>query len=203
MKKPPPPEILRLLEFHALGKRVLKVYEASQPLADGQRRRGVAQWFNTKLGLQRDQVDKARQFAAMYSDEEVNVLCNLASKDGGRTITKSHVIRLMSVRNKRQRSQLAKQVVREQWTVQQLGAEITRQGKSSRGGRRPKRPATVGEALEQVQRMAQRWERWVEMMSDQDDASNVGIGDLPVSVARALAKMSEAAKSAVRGFRPQ
>lgn len=197
MKKPSPPEIRRLREFHALGKRVLEVYEASQPLADGKRRRGVAQVFNHRLGLLRDHVEKARQFAAMYNDEEVNTLCNLASRDGGRPITKSHVIRLMSVRNKRQRTQLAKQVVREQWSVQRLGSEICKRGKSSQGGRRPKRPTTVEEAMEQMQRMVRQWERWVEMMSDQEDVSGVGIGDLPVSVARALAKMSAAAKSAV------
>lgn len=201
MKKPPPPEIRRLREFHALGKRVLRVYEASQPLADGQRRRGVAQAFNRRLGLQRDQVDKARQFAAMYSDEEVDKLCNLASRDGVRPITKSHVIRLLAVRSRRERHKLAKQVVNEQWSVQRLGIEICKRGKVSNGGRRPKRPATVEKALEQIQRMAHRWERWVEMMSDQDDASGVGIGDLPVPVARALAKMSATTKSAVRGFR--
>jgi hypothetical protein len=189
-------EAKRIREFHTLGKRILKVYGASQPLADGNRRRGVAQAFNRTLGLQRDQVDKARQFAAMYSDEEVEALCELKSASDGKRITKSHVIRLLAIGNRRERHKLAKQVVREQWSVQRLGAEITRQGKSSEGGRWPKRPSTVGEAMGQIQRMAQQWKRWVEMMSDQDDASGVGIGHLPKAAARAVAKMRAAARSA-------
>lgn len=196
MKNFPAPEVRRLREFHALGKQVLKVYETSEPLASGSRRRGVAQTFDRRLGLKRDQVDKARQFAAMYSDEEVDALCELVNRSDRGQITKSHVIRLLAVPSKRQRDKLAKLVVREQWTVQRLGAEITKEGKSSQGGRRPKRPATVDEALGQIQRMVRQWERWEEMMSENGGASGVGIKDLPVAVARAVAKMRAAARSA-------
>ncbi|ADB18068.1 hypothetical protein Psta_3404 [Pirellula staleyi DSM 6068] len=196
MKKPPPPEIRRLRKFHALGKKVLQVYETSEPLASGSRRRGVAREFDSRLGLKRDQIDKARQFAAMYSDKEVDALCELVNRSDQGRITKSHVIRLLAVPSKRRRDELAKLIVREQWTVQRLGPEITKEGKSSQGGRRPKRPATVDEALGQIQRMVQQWERWVEMIEDKDDTKGVSIGDLPVQVARAVAGMSKSAQAA-------
>ncbi len=201
MKNFPAPEVRRLREFHALGKQVLKVYETSEPLASGSRRRGVAQTFDRRLGLKRDQVDKARQFAAMYSDEEVDALCELVNRSDRGQITKSHVIRLLAVPSKRQRDKLAKLVVREQWTVQRLGAEITKEGKSSQGGRRPKRPATVDEALGQVERLVRQWERWVEMMADDGGASGVGIKDLPGAVARAVAGMSKSAQAAAMATR--
>jgi hypothetical protein len=196
MKNFPAPEVQRLREFHALGKQVLQVYEASEPLASGSRRRGVAQTFDRRLGLKRDQVDKARQFAAMYSDEEVDALCELVNRSDRGQITKSHVIRLLAVPSKRRRDKLAKLVVREQWTVQRLGAEITKEGKSSKGGRRPKRPANVEEALGQIQQMVRQWGRWEEMMSDDGGASRVGIKDLPDAVARAVAKMTKSAQAA-------
>lgn len=193
-RKSEPPETKRLRQFHELGKKVLAADKQSKPLAGGKRRRGVARRFMKTRGLQRDQVDKARQFAKMYTDHDLKELCSLQSEDGSRRITKSHVIRLLAVRSKRTRAKLAKQVVRYGWCVQRLGQEVTKSGKSSRGGRRPKRPATVDEALGQIERMAQRWTNWVQMMEDSDGDQEVGITDLPGPVTRAVSRLTRSAE---------
>ena len=189
-----PAETKRLREFHTLGKQVLEADKGSDPLAGGKRRRGVAKQFQNKQGLKRDQVDKARQFASMYSEQELNELCSLNTEDRTKRLTKSHVIRLLAVRNKRSRMKLAKQVVQDGWSVQRLGQEITKSGKTSQGGRRPKRPATVDEAKHQIKSMVQQWVKWMEMMDDSDGDQDVGIEDLPKSVVRTLARMTKSAE---------
>ena len=190
-----PPETRRLREFHALGKKVLEVDRDSEPLAGGRRRRGVAKQFQKKRGLSRDQVEKARKFAAMYSEEELEALCSLNVSRTGKSVTKCHVIRLLAVHSKRTRRRLEKQAVRHGWSVQRLGQEITKSGKSSQGGRRPKRPATVDEALGHIERLAQQWVRWAEMMEDSDGDESVGTKDLPGPVALAVGKMTRSANS--------
>ena len=125
----------------------------------------------------------------------MDALCELVNRSDRGQITKSHVIRLLAVSSKRRRDMLAKLVVREQWTVQRLGAEITKEGKSSQGGRRPKRPATVDEALGQIQRWVRQWENWVEMISDLPSINAVSTADLPKHLLRAVEQVSAAAKA--------
>ena len=188
----------RILEFHRLGKQVQRDDQKAAIRMDG-KHVGVSKRFCKRLGVGRDQIEKARKFVKLYTDEEVRVFCKLG--ENGKQLSKSHLIRLLAVPSRRSRHKLARLAAEQGWSVQRLGQEIKRLGKNHPKGRRPKRPATVDEALGQIQRMVQQWERWCKMMKDKNDKRGVSIGDLPVQVARAVAGMSKSLQAAAMATR--
>ena len=78
-----------------------------------------------------------------------------------------------------------------------MGEEITViQGSRSSGGRRPRGPDSVEDAVAQVTKMCERWSRWYEgydstERKDKTPAKNrIEVDDLPDSVRKSLKRVS-------------
>ena len=73
-----------------------------------------------------------------------------------------------------------------------MGEEVTViQGSRSAGGRRPRGPDSVSDALAQIVKMSERWGRWYEgFEQNQDETTGVSLENLPkpVRVRMAAAK---------------
>jgi hypothetical protein len=99
--------------------------------------------FAERLGVRRDYVDKARQFASKYNNKQFDDLCALRRPDG-MPLGRKHVVFLLSVKDKRQRARLQRMAADEAWGTRRLGEEITAiQGSQSSGGRRPRKTKCV------------------------------------------------------------
>src|SRR6185436_18409035 len=93
-----------------------------------------------------DTLRKARQFADPvegYTAKELKELCVLIDQVQScqdprlPLFTKTHVIRLLSVRSRTQRKHLQQKAVRQAWSIAQLKGEIAkRYGTRREGGRR-------------------------------------------------------------------
>lgn len=105
-----------------------------------------------------------------------------------------HVVALLSVEDKRHRGSLQRRAAEEGWGTRRLGEEITAlQGSRSLGGRRPRRPDSVKDAVVQIVKMCERWRRWYEWFEFEDD-EEVSLGDLPKSVSGRLASATTTIK---------
>jgi hypothetical protein len=86
-------------------------------------KRDVMVKFAAKLGLRRDAVERARQFAREFSKKEVYEICKLCRKHNfplGVTL----ILRTFAVKNRKKRMALIGRVIREGWTQARLSAEI-------------------------------------------------------------------------------
>ena len=105
------------------GVRVLKADRHSTKRGTGRRHWGVYEAVHDATGAARDEIEKARKFASMYSRSELKELCTLGGSRG-RRLNKSHVIRLLGVANKRRRAKLARLASEQGWSVRRLSDEI-------------------------------------------------------------------------------
>jgi transcriptional regulator with XRE-family HTH domain len=177
----------QLRDYYQLGLKVLEA-DRKNPIKL-MYSRGVSMDFAKRLGVSRDYVDKARQFASKYTEEQLDVLCALRRPDG-MPLGRKHVVYLLSVKDKRQRARLQRRAAEEGWATRRLGEEITvLQGSQSSGGRRPRGPVSVDDAVAQIFKMCERWGRWYAGVESEDEGA-VSLGDLPKSVSDRLASVS-------------
>ena len=181
-----------LRDLYQLGRIVLHVDLSSAKLGQGVRNWGAYEQVHQKTGLSRTGMEKARLFANYYSPDELDWLCHLGSNKG-KPLTKSHVMCLLNVPERRKRTSFAKRAAAQGWSVQQLGAEIRKTlPRRSRGGRQPPRPRTVDDALVAIERASKRWRRLYRVLnrSDRDnDSPGVSWEDLPRAVRTSLNKV--------------
>ena len=155
----------------------------------------VSQDFADRLGVGRDYVDKARQFASSYTEKQLEELCSLRRPDG-MSLGRRHVVALLSVKDKRQRRSLQRRAAEEGWGTRRLGEEITvLQGSGSSGGRRPRGPDSVEDAVAQVIKMCERWGRWYEGFDITADEDSISLKDLPKPVREALMRATAEIKT--------
>ena len=111
----------------------------------------------------------------------------------GMPLGSRHVVGLLRIKNKRDRKRLQRKAVVEGWSTRQVAAEISKLlSTGGSGGRRPKTPKTVDDALMQVQTMTNRWSRWYAGFDSQQDdeqkqdTSRIELDDLPEPIRKQL-----------------
>jgi hypothetical protein len=182
--------IKELQDLYQLGLEVLEA-DKSNP-----RKRayslGVSVEIAARIGRSRDYVDKARKFASTYTKADLKELCRLRRPDG-MPLGPRHVIGLLRIKNKRDRKRIQRKAVVEGWSTRQVAAEISKLlNTGGLGGRRPKTPKTVDDALMQVQTMTNRWSRWFtgfdrrQNDEQEQDTSRIGLDDLPEPIRKQL-----------------
>lgn len=189
-----------LRAYYQLGQKVL---EADEKNPNRQvYSKGVTIKIAKRIGKARDYVDKARQFASGYTEDQLDDLCAQRRPDG-LPLGRRHLVALLSVKDKRQRKRLQRMTAEQGWGTRRLGKEITSlQGSQSSGGRRPRRPDSVSDALSQIVTMGERWGRWYEGFErEEDKTAGVSLESLPkpirvrmVAVAAEIKKLEVAAQ---------
>jgi hypothetical protein len=113
-----------------------------------------------RLELHPEMLRKARAFAAAYPEERLDRLFKLC-RQHRYALGVSHVIRLLSVPDKRRRTALQRRVVTEAWSYAELEFAILKeQGiRSPTVGRRRRVPADGHEACLQLARLCEQWRR--------------------------------------------
>ena len=107
----------RLRQFYELGRQVVAA-DAANPIK-GEYSRGVVQKFADKQGRSRDNIEKARQFALAYTEEEFEELATARNPDG-LPMGAAHITLLLRIKAKKQRTALQKKALREGWSFEQL-----------------------------------------------------------------------------------
>ena len=170
--------VKKLRAYYQLGQKVLEADEKNPKR--GAYSKGVTIKIAKRIGKARDYVDKARQFASKYTEDQLDDLCAQRRPDG-LPLGRRHLVALLSVKDKRQRKRLQRMAAEEGWGTRRLGEEITAlQGSQSSGGRRPRRPESVAGALAQIVTMGERWGRWYEGFErEEDKTAGVSLENLP------------------------
>jgi len=144
--------VKELQNFYQLGHKVLKADQKNPH--KNKYSLGVSVEIAARIGRSRDYVDKARKFASTYTKAELDELCRLRRPDG-MPLGPRHVIGLLRIKNKRDRKRFQRKAVVEGWSTRQVAAEISKLlSTGGSGGRRPKTPKTVDDALMQVLTMS-------------------------------------------------
>ena len=141
---------------------------------------------------------KARQFAKLYSPEELKELCSLKSPDG-KPLGIGHVYELIQVKKRGDRKRLQEAAAKHCWSSRKLkekrkhkhGYQV-----ATNVGRKPRRAANSDEALLQLAHHADQWTRWADALSPQkdDQTAEFTLKELPTSVGDKLKVVTEAIK---------
>ncbi len=140
--------------------------------------------------MPKDTLRKARTFAARYSAEDLDELCDLRRNDSELPLHWGHVQYLITVANKRARSQFAKQAAKNSWTAPQLYAEIRRHRKKPSGvggGREINIPEEPIDCLRDIASRVEPWRRRCEQYS----AKLTALGPKAKSVTSLLDEIAE------------
>jgi len=184
--------VRQLGEFYRLGLRVIKA-DQKDPKRP-KHGKGISLRFAEELGVERDYIDKARTFASKYSQKEFEELCSLRQPDG-MPLSRKHVSFLLSVKDKDKRKRLQRRVAKEGWGTRRLGEEITKvEGRQSSGGRRPRAPETVDDALTQTVKMAESWLHWYGAV-ESTEGETPSLRDLTATVRKRLSEAMEKMES--------
>ncbi len=158
----------KLRKYHALGQEILAACERANP--DGKSySKGVIQRFAEKLDRSREYCDKARQFAGVYDEDDLDILCDLRNSKK-MPLSTDHVRKLLRVENLELREELQAEAADNDWGSKRFAAEITKRiGKSSEIRRGPTRPKTRYDALAHIEKMSDGWLRWFDGLQEPGD----------------------------------
>jgi hypothetical protein len=108
-----------------------------------------------------DSVPKLRRIATEYTLAEIRTLVRRV-RESGSNFGPTRLIRLLGIRNTRQRQRLQEEALRHNWSVKRLVVEIqcTRGTRRSYVGRKPSIPRTRLACLEALHREVLSWRRW-------------------------------------------
>jgi len=110
-------------------------------------------------------------------------------------LSRKHVSFLLSVKDKDKRKRLQRRVAKEGWGTRRLGEEITKvEGRQSAGGRRPRAPETVDDALTQTVKMAESWLHWYGAV-ESTEGETPSLRDLTATVRKRLSEAMEKMES--------
>jgi hypothetical protein len=141
-------------DFHAIGRGSLDRHPG------GRMPYGGVTAEAERVGLHPEMLRKARAFAAAYREEELGQLFKLCRRHRY-ALGVSHVIRLLSVPDKRLRTAMQRRLVTGDWSYADLEFEILKeQGiRSPTVGRRRRVPSDGHEACLQLARFCEQWRR--------------------------------------------
>jgi hypothetical protein len=184
--------VQELRDYYQLGLDVLKADRKNPNKRTYSK--GVSLEFAERIGKARDYVDKARQFVSKYTEKQFEELCSLRRPDG-MPLGRRHVVALLSVEDKRQRTRLQRMAAKEGWGTRRLGDEITAvQGSRSSGGRRPRGPESIVGALVQIVKMSESWGKWCRGFESEQGGDGISVNDLPPSIKTKLMGVSSEMK---------
>ena len=144
--------IRKLRRYHHLG----------QP-GDPKKRRSTVE-LAAKSGIGVNTAFKARAFARLYTQSELDALCRRRRPDD-LPLNWAYVPYLLTVKDKRQRAQFEMQAAKLGWTAPELYAEIRRKLPTQRkpgGGWPPNRPRISGSGLSRIIQESKTWLRYCE-----------------------------------------
>jgi hypothetical protein len=144
--------IAKLESFHAIGRETLDAYRDRLP-------HGVAPVLAERHGMHPEILRSARRFASPardgYSRKDLDRLVGRMRRYRF-ALHRSHLIKLLTVRDRDERSRLELDVIQGRWSRRQLDFELRlRRGKLMHAGRRPRQVATSEEAALSVLRAAE------------------------------------------------
>lgn len=155
-----------------------------------------------RRGMNPETVRQARQFAEIYSEEEMEALCHQVMEKQADAephqpiFTRTHVVRLLSVGPKRRREALLRKAIEECWSCSRLENEISkRMGTRREGGRRPRIPNSLSDFYADLEKMCEAWRRWraeLERSPGEGRDKHVQLDDLPGRLRRPIIDVSEA-----------
>ena len=175
--------VASLREFHRMGAEARK-----RAPNTGVYSPGVSIQLAAKYGISRGLVDKARAFAVMYDEADLEELCGLRNSQG-MPLVRGHVIHLLSIKDRRQRRAFQRKAIQHDWSVRQLVAEIRKRfGKSGKGGRKPPKPESLSDALQQIVRLSEPLLRWYRELEKQAVGGGFSLTNLPKPVEQHLQK---------------
>jgi hypothetical protein len=195
--------VRNLRDMHRLGQELLSKYPIGQ--TSGQR---AMQTEAAARNTNTDKLFKARVFADAtrgYSPMELQRLCD-ACKRHRRALGFGFIVRLLTVRNKLERSKLQRQVIVERRSLSQLKSELTsRYGHRRQAGKRPK----IGSVADLVSEMGTRaiwWRRVRRLLRPEPEHKaprwHLTLAQLPediqrpfVAAAKALKRLEDAVKA--------
>lgn len=148
--------------FWALGKQSKVRRDAAE--ARGKLGYGAkAEWLaaeGKRMNLNHDLVPKAWRVADEYTGHEIDGLVKLAGKHRS-GFGPSHLVKLLSVRNRKKRDRLAVAAIEGGWSSTEVVRQIqARQPRRKGVGRRPKVPAGEKALLSKLVSVSEAWERW-------------------------------------------
>ena len=185
-KTPPPvrsssPPLGSIRDFYELGTKFLKA------AGDG-RSPGTAEKLAEKYGYSQVAVYKARQFAKMYNEDELEELCSLGESEG-QPLGIGHVHQLIQVKSAGERKRLQKAASKNCWSSRKLKEQRKHKHGykvATKVGRKPRRAANSDEALLQLAQHADQWLRWADALAttlpEEDPSDQFTLGDLKESV---------------------
>jgi hypothetical protein len=195
-KTPPPvrsssPPLGSIRDFYELGTKFLK--------ASGRERSpGAAEELAKEHNCSQVTLYKARQFAEMYSQDELKELLSLRKPDG-QPLGIGHVYQLIQVEGRGDRKKLQKKAARNSWSSRKLKEERKHKHGykvATKVGRKPRRAANSDEALLQLAQHADQWMRWADALAttlpEEDPSDQFTLGDLKESVRDRLKAVTSA-----------
>ena len=187
-----------------------RAYEVGQILREsvprGQWAKHEVQKLAAKHGYSEEMGRRLRQFATVYSEADLDRLCDLCEQHG-RALGISWVVKFVTIANRQDRRQIEKDTIQGRWTHVQLERELRHRFRRERGtrGRKPKLPSTKIEALEQVEAMAYTFVRFADRLRKERPkwlSKQVGT-DLTQAVAALTTLQTSAAQSLSRSHPSQ
>ena len=189
--QPSSPPLGSIRDYHELGTKFLNA-------TGGERSPRKAEELAEKYNCSEVGLYKARQFARMYSQDELEELCSLGESEG-HPLGIGHVHQLIQVKATGERKRLQAAAAKNGWSSrklkemrkQKLGYEVV-----TNLGRKPRRAAGVDEALLQLAQRADQWKRWVEALSPAGDdrTTEFDLGELSDTVRDKLKAVTNAAR---------
>ena len=151
--------------------------------------------------LNPDTIRKLRQMVEPdgYTQVEFEELCRLCFAHN-HPLGRSHVFKFMTVPRGSQRRAFQSQAIKNGWTMGRIRQELRRQfGHRRQGGRRPRLPVNVPDALSQLDEMCLAWTRWYDLLAEAPDRrkKRCKLSDLPDPVHGRLVQ----AKDTIRDLR--
>ena len=146
----------QLRAYHALGRKVLA------RIKDGPLDAATLRQLDEETGYGFDNIRKARLFARVYTEEQLDELCALRTPRG-MPLPWRHVQQLLMVPPGEGRDALQRKAAERGWGLEELAAAIpgkVRRGQTRREGGRPfLRPRTVADGLRRIARHGDEWLR--------------------------------------------
>lgn len=185
------PPLGSISEFYELGSKFLEA-------TGGERSPGMAKELSKESGYSEVAVYKARQFAKMYNQDELEELCSLGESEG-QPLGIGHVHQLIQIKGAGERKRLQKAASKNCWSSRKLkekrkhklGYQV-----ATNVGRKPRRAANSDEALLQLAQHADQWMRWADALAttlpEEDQSTQFTLGDLKDSVRDRLKAVTHA-----------
>ncbi len=146
----------QLRAYHALGRKVLA------RIKDGPLDVATLRELDEETGHGLDNLRKARVFARVYTEGQLDELCALRTPRG-MPLPWRHVQQLLKLPPGEKRDALQRKAAERGWSLEELSAAITKKARSrqtrSDGGRPFLRPRTVADGLRRIVRHGDEWMR--------------------------------------------